>query len=262
MTNLILVPDYSGFQKPENKLPEIQIQLDSIPTQKIPKFNEMISCQGCSKQTPRYEKCTKLCPTCKHERQKARCRRYKATNSDYISQYNQQYKSVHKDEISSYNHNYNKENREAITAYRRDREQNDPVFRMRLACASRISAMIREKKADYKTMELLGCSYEHLKKWIEFQSSSEITLDNYGSYWHLDHVIPCAKFDLSKDEEIKKCFHWTNVQPLEAKRNTSKGDRTHLMEQILQEIKINVFLKTCKNNDYTTLAYDRSQYLL
>ena len=244
----------------ETKTEPILLQLDSI-NPKVPKYNELIICQGCRKETPRFEKCTKLCPTCKNERQKERCRAYKAKNREYVSQYNQKYKFEHKDEISVYNSNYNKENRESINSYRKDREQNDPIFRMRLACASRVSYAIKERKADYKTMELLGCSYEHLEKWLQYQFTGNITLENYGSYWHLDHVIPCARFDLSKDEEIKRCFHWTNIQPLEATRNTSKGDRTHIMEQIMQELKIKTFLKINKNNDYTTLNYDRSQYL-
>ena len=49
-----------------------------------------------------------------------------------------------------------------------------------------------------------------------------MSFDNYGSYWHIDHVIPCSKFDLTDDKEIKRCFRWTNLQPLEASINISK----------------------------------------
>jgi len=47
--------------------------------------------------------------------------------------------------------------------------------------------------------------------------------DNYGSYWHIDHIRPCASFDLTDPEQQKDCFDFTNLQPLEAKENIRKG---------------------------------------
>ena len=48
--------------------------------------------------------------------------------------------------------------------------------------------------------------------------------ENHGT-WHIDHRVPCAKFDLTKKEEQEKCFHYTNLQPLWAKDNLSKGNK-------------------------------------
>jgi hypothetical protein len=235
-------------------IPTVILNLDSI--QQI-----MINCVSCLQPTPKYGKNVKYCLSCKNDKRRESSRIYKASHKEHVSQYNKKYNREHKEEISTYNHNYNIENREAINAYRKDREQNDPVFRMRLSIAQRMHKLLKHDKYSYETIETLGCSYEIFKQWIIFQSTESITLGNYGSYWHLDHVIPCAKFDLSKDDEIKKCFHWTNLQPLEATRNVSKGNKTNLMEQVLQELKIKVFLKNVKNNNYTIIDYDRSQYL-
>lgn len=46
---------------------------------------------------------------------------------------------------------------------------------------------------------------------------------NYGTYWSIDHVIPCASFDFSILSEQYECFNWKNCRPLENKENFSKG---------------------------------------
>ncbi len=52
----------------------------------------------------------------------------------------------------------------------------------------------------------------------------EMTWENYGTYWHVDHIYPCAKFNFEKEEDRKKCFNWTNLAPLECIENLKKSD--------------------------------------
>ena len=47
--------------------------------------------------------------------------------------------------------------------------------------------------------------------------------DNYGSYWDIDHIIPCASFNLDNLEEQKKCFIFTNTRPLSKIENQRKN---------------------------------------
>jgi hypothetical protein len=54
-----------------------------------------------------------------------------------------------------------------------------------------------------------------------------MTFDNFGK-WHIDHIIPCASFDLTKPEQQRQCFHYTNLQPLWAFENLSKGSKINL----------------------------------
>ena len=73
--------------------------------------------------------------------------------------------------------------------------------------------------------DLLGCEIPHLRAHLESRWKPGMSWENYGFYgWHIDHIVPCAKFDLSDPEQQKACFHWTNLQPLWAKENLKKRD--------------------------------------
>jgi hypothetical protein len=72
---------------------------------------------------------------------------------------------------------------------------------------------------------------------------------NHGIYWHLDHIKPCASFDLKKDENIFKCFNWSNYRPSEKKENilkSNKIDNNLINKYILLK---NEFLKKYNNNN-------------
>jgi hypothetical protein len=110
-----------------------------------------------------------------------------------------------------------------VVTYRRDRCKNDPGFRVLLNCRNRVKNALRGigAKAAH-TMELLGCSVPELRVHLEQQFQPGMTWDNYGS-WHIDHIRPCASFDLTDGEQQKKCFHFSNLQPLWARDNLAKG---------------------------------------
>jgi hypothetical protein len=74
-----------------------------------------------------------------------------------------------------------------------------------------------------RTHEYIGCSIAELREHLQKQFTARMSWDNYGA-WHIDHKRPCASFDLSKREEQLACFHFTNLQPLWAADNISKGD--------------------------------------
>lgn len=77
-----------------------------------------------------------------------------------------------------------------------------------------------------RTVTYLGCSIHELMEHLEARFKSGMNWSNFGSRgWHLDHIRPCASFDLSREAELKACFHFTNYQPLWASENTRKSSK-------------------------------------
>ena len=73
------------------------------------------------------------------------------------------------------------------------------------------------------TMELIGCTVPELMAHLETQFTEGMTWENQGD-WHIDHIRPCASFDLTVPEQQRQCFHWSNLQPLWANDNLAKAD--------------------------------------
>lgn len=100
----------------------------------------------------------------------------------------------------------------------------DVGFRIAVNSRKRMREALNGRRKSQSTMKLLGCSVEELKVHIESLFQDGMTWDNYGFHgWHIDHIVPCASFDLSLPEEQAKCFHHTNLQPLWCFDNLSKG---------------------------------------
>ena len=81
---------------------------------------------------------------------------------------------------------------------------------------------IKRQSKSLSTMFLIGCEIDYLMYHLQCQFKKGMTWDNYGD-WHIDHIKPCASFDLSKPSEQRKCFHYSNLQPLWAEENLKKN---------------------------------------
>jgi hypothetical protein len=89
-----------------------------------------------------------------------------------------------------------------------------------------IKSHLITKSSGGRLIRLLGCTIEYFMFYIESMFIENMTWDNYGYYgWHLDHIIPCSMFDMTNEEEVNKCFHYSNYQPLWRFDNQSKGGR-------------------------------------
>lgn len=134
------------------------------------------------------------------------------------------------------NKEYRKKNRyklnKAGRRYYQKRYKEDINYKLNFNLHNRIYAAIKGNVKSKHTKELLGCSIEELKEHLEKQFKPGMTWKNY-SYrgWHIDHIIPCSKFDLSKSIEQQKCFHYTNLQPLWQQENMIKKDKVIISAQ-------------------------------
>jgi len=112
--------------------------------------------------------------------------------------------------------------------YRQTYYKNKPQAKIAANMRSRIRGLLirASTRKKYHTHELIGCSWVLLKQHLESLFKEGMSWDNYGQHgWHIDHIIPCNSFDLTKEEEQRKCFHYTNLQPLWALENILKRDK-------------------------------------
>jgi hypothetical protein len=117
--------------------------------------------------------------------------------------------------------------RKQINAETYQRRKSNPSLRIAQIC--RIRTGLALKNGFYKkekTFDLIGCSPNFLKQYIESKFQEGMTWENYGRFgWHIDHIKPCVRFDLSKPKERAKCFHYTNLQPLWWRDNVRFKDK-------------------------------------
>ena len=137
--------------------------------------------------------------------------------------------------VKELKHKYYMENklkvRTSINKYRRKKFKTDPSFKIEFLLRTRIRDCLKKQagiKAK-KSLELLGCTSKQARDHLESQFTEGMTWDNMGrGGWHIDHIIPCAFFDLTKPSHQKVCFNWQNLQPLWEKDNCVKGDKIPL----------------------------------
>ena len=121
---------------------------------------------------------------------------------------------------------YRRKNKDRINARNRHRCKTDPQIRIKNNIRSRMSMVLEGRTKAGPTMDLLGCTLEELKIHLENKFQEGMCWGNYGrNGWHIDHIRPCASFDMTDFEQQKQCFHYTNLQPLWERDNIIKRDK-------------------------------------
>lgn len=100
-----------------------------------------------------------------------------------------------------------------------------PEARIAKSHRNRIQELIKKGAAvkSRSSLRLFGCSITFLMDHLQRQFRRGMSWNNYGSAWVVDHIIPCASFDLKSESEQVKCFHFSNLQPLFRQENSIKS---------------------------------------
>jgi hypothetical protein len=149
---------------------------------------------------------------------------YHYNNRLTILEYQKEWRKKNPDKNKIYKLEHRKEISKKELIRQAKKYKEDVQFRILCNLRSRLHIVLKGNPKSKRTLDFLACSKEFLKHHLEAQFTDGMTWENYGiGGWEVDHIYPCASFNLSIPEEQEVCFNWSNLQPLWANDNRSKG---------------------------------------
>ncbi len=112
-----------------------------------------------------------------------------------------------------------------IKKYKQIKRETDILFKLSDNIKSRLRQFLKSKNIskNNKTFEIIGCTPQQLKEYIEIQFTEGMSWDLIGKNIHIDHITPLSSS--KTEEEIYKLCHYTNLQPLWAEDNLRKSNK-------------------------------------
>lgn len=128
---------------------------------------------------------------------------------------------------------WNKENKERASEahkryieksnYYQERYDNDIHYKLRVVLRNRLLQAVKTNAKAGSAVKDLGCTIYQLKTHLESKFQPGMTWENHGE-WHIDHIEPLSKFDLTDRSDFLKATNYTNLQPLWKIDNLVKSD--------------------------------------
>lgn len=108
--------------------------------------------------------------------------------------------------------------------YHKKQYHENIQFRIKNDIKTIINLLLKNNWKNKNLTYILSCNPEFFKEYIENRFKPGMSWDNKKE-WHIDHIIPVSKFDLTILAELKQCYHYTNFQPLWADENRKKAKK-------------------------------------
>lgn len=187
-----------------------------------------IKCQVCGEEFEAKRITKKRCIVCQKKVIVKRVQKYYNLNKPIILKknkilvHNWYLKNKHK--IQEQSKIYREQHKDKTNKQFKEKYSNNPIFKVAVLFRGMLYLNLKKQLATKQnhSKEICGCTWKELVNHIESQFQTDMSWSNYGK-WQIDHIKPCASFDLSKTEQLFECFHFTNLQPLWAKENKQKG---------------------------------------
>ena len=181
------------------------------------------TCSWCQeeKEVCAFERGRNVCKNCR----KTYIKEWHLKNPDIRKIYDKNYRIKNFEKEIQRRKKYFSENKEKIYERHKNKKEIDAILKITINMRARINIFLKSKdvKKQNKTFEIVGCSPKFLKEHIEKQFTEGMSWDLMGKYIHIDHKIPLSS--AKTEEDIYKLCHYTNLQPLWAKDNLSKGSK-------------------------------------
>jgi len=171
-------------------------------------------CHNCYYNTPKWKEYMKeYRKTLEYKKYR---REYRATPERRAYQKEYRQRLVVKERMNEYRKKWHKE-----------KAKIDPKFRLDQNMGSAIYHALNGVKAGRKWQKLVGYTLKDLINHLEKQFDENMSWDNYGSYWHIDHIIPKSWFIYKTPDDIGFKMAWglNNLQPLEGVKNFKKSNK-------------------------------------
>lgn len=133
-------------------------------------------------------------------------------------EYQKKYSELNKDKIRDYKKDYYNENKNSIREYKRnyqnERRKNDSIFKLKYSVSRMIRRCLKVKgiSKNSKSVDILGCDIQTFKLYLESLFTVEMSWENYGTFWDIDHIVPLST--AQTEDDVLKLNHYTNLQPL------------------------------------------------
>lgn len=208
------------------------------------------NCKNCNVVFQKWFHAQIYCIECKYKKEKEQSKKFRENwwknlsterKEEYREKNRQRSKGIKaRESLQKYRTTYRYRAKLKLYRYRRSRKIENRIlenFRGTLISALKNQSI----KKNTRSLKLLGCSIPFLKEYLKKKFTEDMNWSNYGKIWHLDHIIPTSVIDLSKIENQKFVFNYSNLQPMLAKENIIKSNNIKL------KIKKNTTLGECQS---------------